>query len=331
MTTASLVPPFLKLTPLERKKRFLYINAESDQRLEDAISIPHADWTIDVALEKSNLAKNRYSNVFPWDQNRVRLPVSKEVAPGDEHKFNYVNASYITINDQVKYIASQGPLSSTTHHFWAMAWNESESQDNDTIIIAMITPLNESGMVKCFQYWPDKTSEDEPVDFSRQLAQDQISIDGGKLAIRYLNETYVDDGDYLLTEMELISSNKTKKVYHYYYYKWADCRTPESIRPLLALSNSINTVIKEVTSRGLGAPVPIVHCSAGVGRTGTFIAIDQLFGANSILKSSHKSADPIFDFVLNLRNNRMMMVQTIHQYNFLYDSALQLYHERLRK
>lgn len=330
MTSASSLPPFLKLTPLERRKKFIHINAESDQRVEDAISLPDAACTINVALEKDNLAKNRYSNVFPWDQNRVRLPVGPDVADGDHHKYDYVNASYVTINDEVKYIASQGPLPTTTHHFWAMAWNESETQDNDTIIVAMITPLVESGMVKCSQYWPDKSSA-EVVDFSLNITHDKIAIDGGRLALRHVQETYDDEGDYLLTEMELISATKVKKVYHYYYYKWADCKTPASIYPLLSLSDNINAVINEVTSEGDGAPIPIVHCSAGVGRTGTFIAIDQLFGVNSVITTSPRSSDPIFDFVLGLRSNRMMMVQTVHQYNFLYDSALKLYNVRLMK
>ncbi|KAK7684693.1 hypothetical protein QCA50_012276 [Cerrena zonata] len=200
---------------MDKRKKFLHITALGDQRIEEAFSTPKTSvWSVNEALKKSNLYKNRYSNVFPYDKTRVRLPVEK----GSE---DYINASYVTL-DQNEYIAAQGPLTDTIHHFWAMAYNESEKQNNDTVVIAMVTPLTESGIVKCTQYWPDKTQIS--FDLSENILEDRISIPGGSLKVEYVQESYNAVGDYLLTELLLKSDTKVKK--------WADAKVPPSLSPL---------------------------------------------------------------------------------------------------
>lgn len=319
----STAPSYLRLSPMDKRKKFLHITALGDQRIEEAFSTPKTSvWSVNEALKKSNLYKNRYSNVFPYDKTRVRLPVEK----GSE---DYINASYVTL-DQNEYIAAQGPLTDTIHHFWAMAYNESEKQNNDTVVIAMVTPLTESGIVKCTQYWPDKTQIS--FDLSENILEDRISIPGGSLKVEYVQESYNAVGDYLLTELLLKSDTKVKKVYHYYYFKWADAKVPPSLSPLVCLSKEIRSVSSKVENKekGIQRPTPIVHCSAGVGRTGTFIAIDHLFNDDT-LEEAHKNPqeDPVFQTVLRLRNCRMMMVQTLYQYDFLYESAEKWYRQQL--
>jgi len=230
------------------------------------------------------------------------------------------------------YIAAQGPLENTINQFWSMAYNESEKQNNDVVLIVMVTPLTESGMVKCYKYWPDK--EKPTLDLSHSNKRDSIAIP--ELKVNYITESYDEVGDFLLTEMELVSATKTKKVFHFYYYKWADARVPPSLFPLLYLSEEMNAIRKLVEH----TPTPIVHCSAGVGRTGTFIAIDHLFrDFDKFIKLCDKARvgkeydvvyDPIFKTVLQMREKRMMMVQTAYQFGFLYDSAKVLYKDRLQ-
>ncbi|ODV80276.1 receptor/non-receptor type protein-tyrosine phosphatase [Suhomyces tanzawaensis NRRL Y-17324] len=323
------VPLFLRASTSNQRENFGQLNAIENRRITgslDAETIsdgPNLDlWAITDAIIPVNVKRNRYSNVFPWNKNRVQLPVK----PGAS---DYINASYVTVQDidgnQDNYIACQGPLETTAHHFWTMAFNESEKQQNDTIIIVMVTPLIESNMIKCSKYWPD--SSHPVIDYSGLVRKDGIDLP--KLTVSYVAEEYNTEGDYLLTNFELSVGNKVKQVYHYYYYKWADAKVPPSIAPLIKLSQDVRTTVG--AAGGASNPVPIVHCSAGVGRTGTFIAIDHLFhDLEHLATSSGKrkeydiSQDPILHTVAQLRSNRMMMVQTVYQYNFLYDAAREL-------
>lgn len=323
------IPSYLKLSTTDQKAKFLQINSTTERRILNAFLNPSTSgFTLNIALKKANLPRNRYANVFPWDHTRVKLDTIADSNEIIRNNFDYINASYVKFNDGIKYIAAQGPLENTTHHFWSMAYMESEKQNTNTIIVAMVTPLTESGIVKCFQYWPDKTNK--KFDFSQEVKQDYLNIPNSNLSIEYINETYNSDGDYLLTELNLVSGAIVKKVYHYYYFKWADAKTPPSISPLLSLSKEI----RSLAASSEGTPVPIVHCSAGVGRTGTFIAIDALLNEESGIFSNafnlfDKLCDPIFELVSSLRNDRMMMVQTVYQYRFLYESAIKLYYDRL--
>ena len=306
-------PLFLKLPISDQRVNFTTHNAVESERIREALNSPDkSDWSISDAVSRKSVQRNRYSNVFPWNKSRVKLPV-------EQGHSDYINASYISMGNKVGYIAAQGPLEDTIHHFWAMCYNESEKQKNDTVIIAMVTPLTEGGMKKCSHYWPTKTN---PVlNVSTLLQNDGIEIPG--LTVHFVSETYIEKGDYLLTEMELRSKTKVKKVYHFYYYKWADARVPPSVNPLISLSQEIRALKKSVTND----PVPIVHCSAGVGRTGTFIALDQLLNELSPgnLDPANEQFDPINEIVTQLRSERMMMVQTVYQYCFLYDAMREIY------
>lgn len=312
------VPLFLKLRIPDQRMNFSTHNAVESERISEALNSPEKSvWSISDAISRKSVQRNRYSNVFPWNKSRVKLPV-------EQGHSDYINASYISMGNKVGYIAAQGPLDDTIHHFWSMCYNESEKQKNDTVIIAMVTPLTEGGMKKCSQYWPTKSN---PVlNVTTLLQNDGIEIPG--LSIHYLSETYIEKGDYLLTEMELRSKTLVKKVYHFYYYKWADARVPPSVDPLISLSQEIRALKKSVTNE----PVPIIHCSAGVGRTGTFIALDQLFHelTPDILDPANDKFDPIEAIVTQLRNERMMMVQTVYQYCFLYDTMKEVYSKRIQ-
>ncbi|KAG2731249.1 hypothetical protein G9P44_005665 [Scheffersomyces stipitis] len=347
----AVVPPFMKVPLQQQKENFHQLNDLEAARIRSGLRLPEeSDWSVADGINKANAKRNRYTNVFPYDISRVKLPLNEDATGTD-----YINASYVKLYSSLKnsklsadtektleseltpppestYIAAQGPLEATVNQFWSMAYNESEKQNNEVILIVMVTPLTESGMVKCNRYWPDK--DQKVLEMAAENKQDGIDISG--LTLEHVSETYDEIGDFLLTEMNLKSSSKSKKVYHFYYYKWADSRVPASIYPLLYLSEEINSIRKLVEN----PPIPIVHCSAGVGRTGTFIAIDHLFrdfdkfiAVCDKAKSSKGydiDFDPVFQTVLQLRDSRMMMVQTAYQFSFLYESAKKLYKERFK-
>lgn len=318
------LPTLLTITPQQQRDKFDELNEIESNRIIDGLNNPtESIWALTAAISKRNKDRNRYSNVMPWNEARVKLPVKNETTYSD-----YINASYIKL--QIKgdtlinrYIACQGPLDTTRNHFWSMCFNELEKQGNDVIIIAMVTPLEEQGMVKCDRYWPELG---ETWEFQQENLEDGIALDD--LTIKNVNETYDANEDYLLTEFELKSGLKTKKVYHFYYYKWADAKVPPSVAPLANLSRHINEIKQTSTESQKTQPIPIIHCSAGVGRSGTFMVYDHLFRDRDkfkeILDTNH-TKDLIYKAVFQLRTQRMMMVQTVYQYQFLYDVAKGVY------
>lgn len=303
-------PPYLKLSPHEQRSRFVKISHNCDTHLEEAYAGTPGEWAILDALRPENHSRNRYSNVFPWDKNRVILPAN----PGGS---DYINASWVELDPKFRYIAAQGPLVETIHHFWAMCFNEAELQNSDTVVIAMVTPLVELGREKCAKYWPTKASPTWNMEVP--LRQDKINA---ALKVTWVSEKYAHDGDFLLTTLKLESPTVTKTVIHYYYHKWQDARVPNLVDPLIALSREMCKIRQNIPNI-----VPIVHCSAGVGRTGTFIAIDYLLNG----PDQFGKADAVFDLVTRLRGDRMMMVQTVYQYLFLYEVSQKLYKERQAK
>lgn len=304
------VPLFLRLSEGSRRNKFAELNELGASRVEEGIADSVASpWAISEAIRPQNFLKNRYSNIFPWDRTRVKL-----LAPPNA---DFINASHVSLASD-HYIAAQGPLDSTIHHFWAMAYHQLEKAGTDTIIVAMVTPLVELGAIKCAKYWPTKT--DKPLDLSPELSRERI--EPLQLTVEYVGEQLNKDADFVVTELALRSGTKTKRVFHFYYYKWADAKVPPSLDPLLALSRAIRS-LQVADPKPI---VPIVHCSAGVGRSGTFIAIDHLANSPGLYDSGAR--DPVFETVLLLRADRMTMVQTVYQYNFLYESLGQLYEDR---
>lgn len=304
------MPDVGQLSRQEKIKKFSRQNQIEAERINEGLNESSSEWSLRAALCPKNADRNRYSNVFPWDRNRVKLPVHSDGS-------DYMNASYVTVDNNVRYIAAQGPLKKTIHHFWAMCFNEADASNSDTVIIAMVTPLEEGGIKKCEKYWPEAGEE---MDLSRDIEKDAISLPG--LKVSFVNESFNELHSYVLTEFELSISNKLKRVLHYYYYKWADAKVPPSSLPLIDLAKSIKVEIEKLEEDL--RPAPIIHCSAGVGRTGTFIALDQLLNYSPL--STNKFEDPVERIVSSLRSSRMMMVQTVYQYLYLYEV---LTHNRL--
>lgn len=316
------MPIYMGTSMNSQQLKFEMLTLLEHSHLQHGYSHPKtSQWASELGRSRDARGRNRYSNVFPYDRTRVPLPVQDATTYSD-----YINASYINIrlpqseNTGIRYIATQGPLPHTIHHFWAMCFNESEKQGNDVVIIAMLTPTVESDMVKCSQYWP--RDDDPEFDFTELLLEDGSTLK--LLSLKHMSSEYNERGQFHCNKLQLRQGSKTKTVYHLYYKGWADTRVPPSLAPLLEMSRVISQ-LQATTTTG-SHPIPIVHCSAGVGRTGTFMVLDTLLHMDNfhdigLVREGEHHYDPIFDLVDQLRNNRMMMVQTVHQYRFLYQAA----------
>ncbi|XP_052059394.1 receptor-type tyrosine-protein phosphatase mu-like isoform X2 [Mytilus californianus] len=232
-----------------------------------------------------NKIKNRFLTTWPYDHSRV-------VLVGDT-KHDYINASYIDSYDKEKaYIASQGPKKNTVRDFWHMVWQEKTGK------IVMVTQLQEERRRKCEQYWPQE--------INRTMVVDQY-----KLTMR--EETIYTIYVYRLLVLQNKKNQKERRVHHFHFTQWPDHGVPDSIK----LVHFYRKVKYE--KRDQSGPM-VVHCSAGVGRTGTFIAIDALYEHGK--KVGYVD---IMNYVQMMRKDRMNMIQTHEQYKAVFDALLELF------
>ncbi|KAI5718498.1 tyrosine-protein phosphatase corkscrew isoform X5 [Diaphorina citri] len=231
-----------------------------------------------------NRNKNRYKNILPFDHTRVKLKDVDEDVPGAE----YINANYIQSEDGGKsYIATQGCLPSTMNDFWSMVWQE------NVRVIVMTTKEMERGKNKCAKYWPD----------------DHQSKTYGAVCVNNMYESVTTD--YILREF-LVSkgSESPRKIYHYHFQAWPDHGVPSDPGCVLNFLYEVNT------RQDIHAGPVVVHCSAGIGRTGTFIVIDMIL--DQIKKHGLDCEIDIQRTIQHVRSQRSGMVQTEAQYKFVY-------------
>ncbi|XP_072528845.1 receptor-type tyrosine-protein phosphatase R isoform X2 [Salminus brasiliensis] len=238
----------------------------------------------------SHGTKNRYKTILPNPHSRVLLKSKNTCDPLS----SYINANYIRgyLGDEKAYIATQGPMINTVNDFWQMAWQE------DSPVIVMITKLKEKNE-KCVLYWPEK----------RGIY--------GKVEV-LINSTR-DCEHYTVRTLTLKQGGQSRKVHHYWYTSWPDHKTPDSAGPLLQLMTDVEETRETSGSCG---PV-IVHCSAGIGRTGCFIA--TTIGCHQLRL---EGVVDVLSIVCQLRADRGGMIQTGEQYEFVHH-ALSLYESRL--
>ncbi|KAG5449015.1 Tyrosine-protein phosphatase 99A [Clonorchis sinensis] len=242
-----------------------------------------SDWTTNVAKLSENMSKNRYSNVLAYDHTRVIL---KEVG----RKSDYINANYIDgYHRRAAYIAAQGPIPATFDDFWLMVWEQSCN------VIVMISNFIERGRRKCDKYWPTS---------GQQLY--------GNISVRMVSETvraFFTIRVFVIRHVRCKRGSKERLIYHYQYTDWRDFDVPTSPLPVLKF---VETSIARWSLED--GPI-VVHCSAGVGRTGTYICIESLIRQ---LKVEHVVT--IRSFLEHIRQQRMKLVQTEQQYAFIHDA-----------
>ncbi|KAM7415227.1 hypothetical protein PAMA_019850 [Pampus argenteus] len=239
---------------------------------------------LDSALLPENRGKNRYNNILPYDSTRVKLSYVD-----DDPCSDYINASYIPGNNfRREYIATQGPLPGTKDDFWKMVWEQNVHN------IVMVTQCVEKGRVKCDHYWPF----------------DQDPLYYGDLIVQMLSESVLPE--WTIREFKICSEEQlsfTRLVRQFHYTVWPDHGVPETTQSLIQFVRTV----RDYVNRTPGSGPTVVHCSAGVGRTGTFIVLDRV-----LQQLDTKDSLDIYGSVFDLRLHRSHMVQTECQYAYLH-------------
>lgn len=251
--------------------------------------------TVNEARRQENEKKNRYRDISPYDTTRVILT---SAVSGD-----YINASYVNMEIQGsgiinRYIACQGPLAGTCTDFWEMVWEQQST------LIVMLTTVVEQGRVKCHRYWPRLN---ETVEF-------------GTLQVTCLKEE--ETPGFAFREFTLINTETQdeRHITHMQYLAWPDHGVPDDSTEFLHFVTQVRQA-----RAGMVEPT-IVHCSAGIGRTGVLILMET---AQCLIEAN----EPVYplDVVRAMRDQRAMMIQTASQYRFVCEAIQRVYSEGLVK
>ncbi|XP_064238112.1 receptor-type tyrosine-protein phosphatase S isoform X11 [Aotus nancymaae] len=269
--------------------------AEHTERLKanDSLKLSQEYESIDpgqqFTWEHSNLEvnkpKNRYANVIAYDHSRVILQPIEGIVGSD-----YINANYVDgYRRQNAYIATQGPLPETFGDFWRMVWEQRSAT------IVMMTRLEEKSRIKCDQYWPNRGTE--TYGFIQVTLLDTIEL--ATFCVRTFS-------------LHKNGSSEKREVRQFQFTAWPDHGVPEYPTPFLAFLRRVKTC-----NPPDAGPI-VVHCSAGVGRTGCFIVIDAMLERIK----PEKTVD-VYGHVTLMRSQRNYMVQTEDQYSFIHEALLE--------
>ncbi|XP_029465874.1 receptor-type tyrosine-protein phosphatase epsilon isoform X2 [Rhinatrema bivittatum] len=278
--------------PLENLEEEVRIRSADDGKLfrEEYNSLPPGQGAFEAANREENREKNRYPNILPNDHSRVILIPIDGVQYSD-----YINASYIDgYKEKNKFIAAQGPKHETVNDFWRMMWEQRSAT------IVMLTNLKERTEDKCYQYWPDQGCW--------TYGNIRVSVEDVIVLVDYTIRKFciqpqVHDG-----------CKSPRLITQLHFTSWPDFGVPFTPIGMLKFLKKVKAL-----NPSHSGPI-VVHCSAGVGRTGTFIVIDAIID----MMHAEQKVD-VFEFVARIRNQRPQMVQTDMQYSFIYQALLEYY------
>lgn len=264
---------------------FQQLGSEEAERLSSR-SMASSDENSDnwsISDGQRNRERNRYNNVLPWDKTRVKLKVENE---GDN---DYINASWINLLGK-NYVASQAPINSTIPHFWDMILQ------NNIHVVVMLTEVDHG----CTKYWDD---------------DEKLRLDNDTRVVECISHEQIDH-HYSLRKFLI---NDSYVVYHFHFNTWIDFGSPDPSASLTSFVHAVNEKNDEFND-GL-CPI-LVHCSAGIGRTGTYLAIDSILSKG---QEENQNPDLIFDLVSQMRKQRAGMVQRLEQYIYIHKELKRLY------
>ncbi|XP_052329886.1 receptor-type tyrosine-protein phosphatase alpha-like isoform X4 [Oncorhynchus keta] len=245
----------------------------------------------DAASKEENKDKNRYVNILPYDHSRVHLSSLEGVPDSD-----FINASFINgYQEKNKFIAAQGPKEETVNDFWRMIWEQ------NTATIVMVTNLKERKECKCAQYWPDQGCW--------TYGNIRVSVEDMMVLVDYTIRKFC------IQQVGDVGGKKPQRlVTQFHFTSWPDFGVPFTPIGMLKFLKKVKTCNPQYAG-----PI-VVHCSAGVGRTGTFIVIDAMLD----MMNTERKVD-VFGFVTRIRAQRCQMVQTDMQYVFIFQAMLEHY------
>ncbi|CAE1275166.1 Receptor-type tyrosine-protein phosphatase O,Tyrosine-protein phosphatase non-receptor type 11,Tyrosine-protein phosphatase corkscrew,Receptor-type tyrosine-protein phosphatase eta [Acanthosepion pharaonis] len=272
-----------KTIEITKDNIFSYVKKKKKEDLpfaEEFLKLPKGLlYKHNAANADKNRGKNRYKTILPYDHSRVCL------LPDEFSSSDYINANYLTENKT--YIATQGPLSSTITDFWKMIHQTKCS------IIVMLTKLSENGKLKSEQYWPE-------LEVTKTYGNISVS---NKRENKYSYYTY--------RQFCITKNSENFLVDHYQFTSWPDHGAPKDPGHFIAFRNQIH-------SSSCYKPPILVHCSAGVGRSGSYIVLDII-----LEEMKYNSKIDVIGCILKLRNDRTLMVQNRSQLEYIYDVLIE--------
>jgi protein tyrosine phosphatase len=243
-----------------------------------------------VSDAPENQSRNRYKDIRAYDDTRVFLMNEDN---------DYINANMVTTSvagRQFWYIASQGPTPQTSPHFWDMVWEQ------QSLIIVMVTGDVEAGKVKCDRYWPDKGVEKQFGNLAVSLTRKQG------------NSSYTIRG----IQLKHLLTGETRTVWQLHFTAWPDHGVPKDTSVMLAFIDELRSVRAKLMPPGPQAPWPlVVHCSAGIGRTGVVMALE--------IALAQLEAGELIDMksiMSDLRDQRAGCIQKDIQFEFAYATLI---------
>ncbi|CAF0959126.1 unnamed protein product [Adineta steineri] len=251
-------------------------------------------FTFEIATSQNNYYRNRYKDVLPYDQTRVILKSSSD---SDYINANFINMPITSTDIVNRYIATQGPLPTTCEAFWTMIWEQ------ECTLLIMLTTLFENGRIKCHQYWPNVLETNDYGLFSIRCRRER-------------KENQLIYREFLFSNKE---TNEERIIYQIQTETWPDHGVPNDF------SSFVDFVLEIRELRKSNNHLPIlVHCSAGIGRTGVLILMET---ALCLIETNQ----PIFplDIVRQMREQRLGMIQTASQYQFACGAVLYAYDQGL--
>ncbi|XP_066913102.1 receptor-type tyrosine-protein phosphatase S-like isoform X1 [Clytia hemisphaerica] len=247
------------------------------------------EFSWDTAHLPENKPKNRYANIVAYDHSRVILSKIDGI-PGSD----YINASYIDGYKRPNaYISTQGPLPNTFIDFWRMVWEARSTS------IVMLTNLQEKNKLKCHKYWPDDCTE------------------YGDILVTMARKEYFADFTIKVFKLEKITraeedKHEVREVRQFHFTCWPDHGIPRYPTKMINFRRKVRSYVTPDSGP------TIVHCSAGVGRSGAYIAIDT-----GMERAQVQQDVDIFNYIASIRTRRIAMVQTEDQYVFVHDTVLE--------
>ncbi|XP_030852447.1 receptor-type tyrosine-protein phosphatase kappa-like [Strongylocentrotus purpuratus] len=248
-----------------------------------------------VAMKPENKAKNRFKNIVAFDHSRVVLETLKD----DPHS-DYYNANYIRDDKGKKtFIAAQAPNTASINDFWRLIWQE------NVCSVVMVTNTMEGGKDRCTVYWPKEMGKSK-------------TFGGIEVKLRTIEE--FSDHVHRVLDVKQVSGGETRSVHQFHYQSWPDMGVPQYPTTLISYTQTVKHVHERITANTKGSTPMLVHCSAGVGRTGTFISLYCM-----LAQVIEESRVDIFGFIQKMRKDRPNMVQTADQYILIHTALVEAY------